>query len=113
WVRDRKKLLQIKDKKVTYYVRKEQCRCKVFMNGSLQIEQVVKQDSGQYRVTVYHQDGKLHTEEETEFIVQGFRKQKHHRHACPFSSFSEPVPQPILNAECINKTISVKCEARQ
>ncbi|XP_032844091.1 T-cell surface antigen CD2 isoform X2 [Tyto alba] len=95
WVRDRKKLLQIKDKKVTYYVRKEQCRCKVFMNGSLQIEQVVKQDSGQYRVTVYHQDGKLHTEEETEFIVQ------------------EPVPQPILNAECINKTISVKCEARQ
>ncbi|KAM7130899.1 T-cell surface antigen CD2 [Ciconia maguari] len=95
WLRDRKRLLQIKDKKVKYYVNKEQCRCKIFLNGTLQIEQVVKEDSGKYSVTVYQQDGKLKAEEDTMFIVQ------------------EPVPQPILSAECVNKTVSVKCEVKQ
>uniref|UniRef100_A0A8D0F8G4 Immunoglobulin I-set domain-containing protein n=1 Tax=Strix occidentalis caurina TaxID=311401 RepID=A0A8D0F8G4_STROC len=71
WLKDRKKLIQIKDKKVKYYVNKEQCRCKIFLNGTLQIEQVVKEDSGKYTVTVYHQDGKLNREEDTMFIVQG------------------------------------------
>ncbi|XP_074716983.1 T-cell surface antigen CD2 isoform X1 [Strix uralensis] len=94
WLKDRKKLIQIKDKKVKYYVNKEQCRCKIFLNGTLQIEQVVKEDSGKYTVTVYHQDGKLNREEDTMFIVQ------------------EPVPQPILSAECMNKTVSVKCEVK-
>ncbi|XP_074672933.1 T-cell surface antigen CD2 isoform X1 [Strix aluco] len=94
WLKDRKKLIQIKDKKVKYYVNKEQCRCKIFLNGTLQIEQVVKEDSGKYTVTVYHQDGKLNREEDTMFMVQ------------------EPVPQPILSAECMNKTVSVKCEVK-
>ncbi|CAM9642639.1 unnamed protein product [Bubo scandiacus] len=94
WLKDRKKLIQIKDKKVKYYMNKEQCRCKLFLNGTLQIEQVVKEDSGKYTVTVYHQDGKLNREEDTMFIVQ------------------EPVPQPILSAECMNKTVSVKCEVK-
>ncbi|KAM6213908.1 T-cell surface antigen CD2 [Sarcoramphus papa] len=95
WLRDRKKLLQIKDKKVKYYVNKDECRCKIFLNGTLQIEQVVKEDSGKYTVTVYQRDGKLKAEEDTMFIVQ------------------EPVPQPILSAECTNKTVSVKCEVKQ
>ncbi|XP_010021169.1 PREDICTED: T-cell surface antigen CD2, partial [Nestor notabilis] len=95
WVKNRKRLLQIKDRKVKYYVNKEQCRCKIFLNGTLQIEQAVKEDSGQYTVTVYEQDGKLKAEEHTMFIVQ------------------EPVPQPILSAECVNKTISIKCEVKQ
>lgn len=95
WLRDRQRLLQIKDKKVKYYVNKDRCRCKIFLNGTLQIEQVVKEDSGKYTVTVYQQDGKLTAEEETIFIVQ------------------EPVPQPILSAECVNKTVSVKCEVKQ
>ncbi|XP_075026065.1 T-cell surface antigen CD2 isoform X2 [Calonectris borealis] len=95
WLRDRQRLLQIKDKKVKYYVNKDRCRCKIFLNGTLQIEQVVKEDSGKYTVTVYQQDGKLKAEEETMFIVQ------------------EPVPQPILSAECVNKTVSVKCEVKQ
>ncbi|XP_074014435.1 T-cell surface antigen CD2 [Numenius arquata] len=95
WVRDRTKLLQIKDRTVKYYANKEQCRCKVFPNGTLQIQQVVKEDSGKYTVTVYQQDGKLETEENTMFIVQ------------------EPVPQPIISSECRNKTISVKCEVKQ
>ncbi|KFQ57322.1 hypothetical protein N333_05143, partial [Nestor notabilis] len=111
WVKNRKRLLQIKDRKVKYYVNKEQCRCKIFLNGTLQIEQAVKEDSGQYTVTVYEQDGKLKAEEHTMFIVQGERN--HLRSACPFSSFSEPVPQPILSAECVNKTISIKCEVKQ
>ncbi|KFO73450.1 hypothetical protein N303_03301, partial [Cuculus canorus] len=111
WLRDRKRFLQIKDKKVKYYVNKDQCRCKVFLNGTLKIERVMKEDSGKYTVTVYEQDGKLKAEEDIMFIVQG--EKNHLRCACPFSSFSEPVPQPILTAECRNKTISVKCEAKQ
>ncbi|XP_057266508.1 T-cell surface antigen CD2 isoform X2 [Pezoporus wallicus] len=95
WMKDRKRLLQIKDRKVKYYVNKEQCRCKIFLNGTLQIEQAVKEDSGNYTVTVYEQDGKRKAEEHTVFIVQG------------------PVPQPILSAECMNKTIFVKCEVKQ
>lgn len=95
WLRDRNKLLQIKDNKVKYYAKKEQCRCKVFLNGTLQIQQVVKEDSGKYKVTVYEPDGRLKAEEYTMFIVQ------------------EPVPQPILSAECGNKTVSVKCEVKQ
>ncbi|XP_074959019.1 T-cell surface antigen CD2 [Phalacrocorax aristotelis] len=93
WLRDKVKLLQIKDNKVRYYVNKEQCRCKIFPNGTLQIEQVVKEDSGEYKVIVYQKDGKLKAEENTMFIVQ------------------EPVPQPVLSAECRNKT--VKCEVKQ
>lgn len=31
----------------------------------------------------------------------------------PFSSFSEPVPVPVISAECINKTVSVKCQVQQ
>ncbi|KFO90112.1 hypothetical protein N320_00351, partial [Buceros rhinoceros silvestris] len=111
WLRDKKKLLQLKDKNVKYYVNKSQCRCKLFLNGTLQIERVVKEDSGNYTVTVYQQDGKLKAEQDTEFIVLGERN--HLSHACPFSSFSEPVPQPILSAECINKIVSVKCEVKQ
>ncbi|XP_069725766.1 T-cell surface antigen CD2 [Phaenicophaeus curvirostris] len=95
WLRDRKRFLQIKDRKVKYYVNKEQCRCKIFLNGTMQIEQVRKEDSGKYTVTVYQQDGRLKAEEDLMFIVQ------------------EPVPQPILTAECRNKTVSVKCEAKQ
>ncbi|KAM9277768.1 T-cell surface antigen CD2 [Cariama cristata] len=95
WTRDGTRLLQIKDNKVKYYVNKEQCRCKIFVNGTLQIQQVVKEDSGKYRVTVYQQNGKLKAEEDTMFIVQ------------------DPVPQPILSAECMNKTVSVKCEVKQ
>uniref|UniRef100_A0A672U5B0 Immunoglobulin I-set domain-containing protein n=1 Tax=Strigops habroptila TaxID=2489341 RepID=A0A672U5B0_STRHB len=82
WVKDRKRLLQLKDRKVKYYVNKEQCRCKIFLNGTLHIEQVVKEDSGQYTVTVYEQDGKLKAEEHTMFIVQGefllFPYKSHH-----------------------------------
>ncbi|XP_009638777.1 T-cell surface antigen CD2 [Egretta garzetta] len=95
WQRDQKRLLQIKDNIVKYYVTRDQCRCTVFLNGTLQIERVVKEDSGKYTVTVYHPDGKLKVEEDTMFIVQ------------------EPVPVPVISAECINKTVSVKCQVQQ
>ncbi|KAM9246333.1 T-cell surface antigen CD2 [Leptosomus discolor] len=95
WLRGRKRLLQLKDKKVKYYVKKEQCRCKVFLNGTLHIEQVAKEDSGKYSVTVYQQDGKFEAEEDTMLIIQ------------------KPVPQPILSVECMNKTVFVTCEVKQ
>lgn len=47
------------------------------------------------------------------FSKKVFKRKNHLRHACPFSSFSEPVPQPILSAECTNKIVSVKCEVKQ
>ncbi|XP_067145899.1 T-cell surface antigen CD2 [Apteryx mantelli] len=94
WMRD-KKLLQIKDMITKYYVNKDQCRCKIFLNGTLQIEQLVKNDSGKYTVLVYGQDGKLKTEEDTMLIVQ------------------EPVPQPNLSVDCVNGSVLVTCEGKQ
>ncbi|KFO08259.1 hypothetical protein N312_04068, partial [Balearica regulorum gibbericeps] len=111
WLKDKKKMLQLKNNSVKYYVNKEQCRCKILPNGTLQIDQVVKEDSGNYMVTVYQEDGKLKAEEAIMFIVQGERN--HFRCACPFSSFSDPVPQPVLSAQCVNKTASVMCEVKQ
>ncbi|XP_010003812.1 PREDICTED: T-cell surface antigen CD2-like [Chaetura pelagica] len=95
WWRDGKKWLQIKDNNVKYYVSKTHCRCKLFVNGTLKIDSVVKEDSGKYTVFVYNRDGTLQAENYTVVIVE------------------EPVPQPILSAECLNKTVSVKCEVKQ
>ncbi|KAK2529829.1 Cd2 [Columba livia] len=170
WLRDRKKLLQLKDNKVKYYVNKDQCRCKVFLNGTLRIERVVKEDSGKYTVTVYQKDGKLSAEEDKTFIVQATRFLRGPKQAamsmimlkqggcgwphCSTAGYAgtpgalswsstmgvglclqehpaarnllwecsnlherlfekEPVPQPILSSECINKSASVKCEVKQ
>uniref|UniRef100_A0A8C3BCW0 Immunoglobulin domain-containing protein n=1 Tax=Cairina moschata TaxID=8855 RepID=A0A8C3BCW0_CAIMO len=95
WSRNDQRLLQIKNKKIKYYTDSKGCRCYVLSNGTLQILNVVKEDSGTYTVLVYHEDGKLKAEEKTALIVQ------------------EPVPQPIIYAECINKTTAVKCEVKQ
>lgn len=40
-------------------------------NGTLQIQRLEKEDSGNYMVTVYQQDGKLKAEENIMFLVQG------------------------------------------
>uniref|UniRef100_A0A8C3J2L5 T-cell surface antigen CD2 n=1 Tax=Calidris pygmaea TaxID=425635 RepID=A0A8C3J2L5_9CHAR len=45
--------------------------------------------------------------------MEVFKRRNQIRRACPFSSFSEPVPQPILSFECRNKNVSVKCEVKQ
>ncbi|TRZ23344.1 hypothetical protein HGM15179_003761 [Zosterops borbonicus] len=63
-------------------------------NGTLQIQRLEKEDSGNYMVTVYQRDGKLKAEENIMFLVQ------------------DPVPQPILTGDCVNKSVSVKCEAK-
>ncbi|GAB0177856.1 T-cell surface antigen CD2 [Grus japonensis] len=95
WLKDKQKMLQLKNNNVKYYVNKEQCRCKILPNGTLQIERVVKEDSGNYTVMVYQQDGKLKAEEVMKFIVL------------------DPVPQPVLSAQCVNKTATVMCEVKQ
>ncbi|OXB59864.1 hypothetical protein ASZ78_009320 [Callipepla squamata] len=94
WSRGNERLLQIKDKKINYYVEKVRCRCKVLLNGTLRIERLVKEDSGIYKVAAYDKNGKLKADETIVLIVL------------------EPVPQPILNAECINKTLYVKCAVK-
>ncbi|KFP70556.1 hypothetical protein N310_11546, partial [Acanthisitta chloris] len=111
WKRDGQSLIQMKDNILKYYVNKNVCRCKILPNGTLQIQQVEKKDSGNYTGTAYRKDGKWIAEEHIMFFVQGERN--HLRCACPFSLFSEPVPQPILSAECVNKTVFVKCEVKQ
>nr|XP_031361721.1 T-cell surface antigen CD2 [Lonchura striata domestica] len=95
WTRGGQRLVQIKDNKTKHFVNKEQCRCAILRNGTLQIQRVEKVDSGNYTVMVYQKDGKLKAEENVIFFVQ------------------EPVPQPVLIAECRNKSVSVKCEAKQ
>lgn len=45
--------------------------------------------------------------------MEAFKRRNHVTHACPFPSFPEPVPQPILVGECRNKSVSVKCETKQ
>ncbi|NXJ08976.1 CD2 protein, partial [Odontophorus gujanensis] len=109
WSRGNERILQIKDKKINYYVEKVRCRCKVLLNGTLRIEQLVKEDSGIYKVTAYDKNGKLKADETIVLIVLGERNNI--RPVSPIS-FSEPVPQPILNAECINKTLHVKCAVK-
>ncbi|XP_071419947.1 T-cell surface antigen CD2 [Pithys albifrons albifrons] len=95
WKKDGKRLGMIKNNEVKYYVNKDECRCAILQNGTLQIRHVVKGDTGNYTVTVHEKDGKFKAEEATLFFVQ------------------DPVPQPILNGECVNKTAFVKCEVNQ
>lgn len=40
-------------------------------NGTLQIQRLAKEDSGNYTVVVYQKDGKLKAEENTTLFVQG------------------------------------------
>ncbi|NWY17578.1 CD2 protein, partial [Aphelocoma coerulescens] len=112
WTKGGQRLVQIKNGRTRHYVNKDQCRCAMLRNGTLQIQRLEKADSGNYTVLVYQQDGKLKAEENIMFFVQGFQKEKA-CHMCSFPSFSEPVPQPILSAECRNKNVSVKCEVKQ
>ncbi|NWW78848.1 CD2 protein, partial [Climacteris rufus] len=111
WRKGGQRLVQMKENTAKHYVNRDQCRCMILRNGALQIKHLVKEDSGNYTVVVYQQDGKLKAEENIVFVVQGERN--HLRCACPFPSLSEPVPQPILSTECENKTVSVKCEVKQ
>ncbi|KFO57455.1 hypothetical protein N302_03496, partial [Corvus brachyrhynchos] len=111
WTKGGQRLVQIKNDRTRHYVNKDQCRCAMLRNGTLQIQRLEKADSGNYTVLVYQQDGRLKAEENIMFFVQGERN--HVTCGCSFPSFSEPVPQPILNAECRNKSVSVKCEVKQ
>ncbi|XP_021257935.1 T-cell surface antigen CD2 [Numida meleagris] len=95
WSKNNERLLQIKDKKIKYYVEKTRCRCKVLLNGTLRIEQLVKEDSGMYKVSAYDKNGVLKADKTIVLIIL------------------EPVPQPILSAECINKTLYVKCAVKK
>ncbi|KAI1242420.1 hypothetical protein IHE44_0005960, partial [Lamprotornis superbus] len=113
WNKGRQRLVQLKGNSTRYFVNREQCRCAMLRNGTLQIRRLGKEDAGNYTVMVYD-NGKLKAEENITFFVQGaFKRRNSLRCACPFPSFSEPVPQPILISECGNKNISVKCEAKQ
>ncbi|XP_066064243.1 T-cell surface antigen CD2-like isoform X2 [Chamaea fasciata] len=94
-MKGRQRLVQVKGTNVKYFVNREQCRCAVFRNRTLQIQRLEKGDSGNYTVVVYQQDGKLEAEENTMVFVQ------------------EPVPQPILTGDCGNKTVSVRCEVKR
>ncbi|NXE33946.1 CD2 protein, partial [Ptilorrhoa leucosticta] len=110
WTKGGQRLIQRKNNSARHFVNKVQCRCEMLQNGTLQIEHLVKEDSGNYRVMVYGKDGKLKAEENIMFFVQG---ETMSHVACSFPSFPEPVPQPILSAECRNKNVSVKCEVKQ
>ncbi|KAL2311619.1 hypothetical protein Nmel_003349 [Mimus melanotis] len=94
WNKGRQRLVQLKGNSTRYFVNKEQRRCAMLRNGTLQIQRLAKEDGGNYTVMVYL-EGKLKAEENKMLFVQ------------------EPVPQPVLIFECGNKNVSVKCEAKQ
>ncbi|XP_005038906.2 PREDICTED: T-cell surface antigen CD2 [Ficedula albicollis] len=94
WSRGRQRLVQLRGSSTKHFVNKEQCRCAMLHNRTLQIRRLQAEDSGTYTVMAYLQ-GKLQAEENITLFVQ------------------EPVPQPILISKCGNKNISVKCEAKQ
>lgn len=70
-MKGRQRIVQLKGANAKYFVSKEQCRCAILRNGTLQIQHLEKEDGGNYTVTVYQQDGKLHTEENIMFVVLG------------------------------------------
>nr|XP_026651618.1 T-cell surface antigen CD2 isoform X1 [Zonotrichia albicollis]XP_026651619.1 T-cell surface antigen CD2 isoform X1 [Zonotrichia albicollis]XP_026651620.1 T-cell surface antigen CD2 isoform X1 [Zonotrichia albicollis] len=94
WRKGTQRLVQIRDNRAKHFVNKEQCRCAILRNGTLEIQRLEKEDSGNYTVQVYQKNGQLKAEESIMLLVQ------------------EPVPQPILMAECRNKSVSIKCEAK-
>ncbi|XP_064583598.1 T-cell surface antigen CD2 [Zonotrichia leucophrys gambelii] len=94
WRKGTQRLVQIRENKAKHFVNKEQCRCAILRNGTLEIQRLEKEDSGNYTVQVYQKNGQLKAEESIMLLVQ------------------EPVPQPILMAECRNKSVSIKCEAK-
>ncbi|KAM7032132.1 T-cell surface antigen CD2 [Passerculus sandwichensis] len=94
WKKGTQRLVQIRDNRAKHFVNKEQCRCAILRNATLEIQRLQKEDSGSYTVQAYQKDGQLKAEESIMLLVQ------------------EPVPQPILMAECRNKSVSVKCEAK-
>lgn len=70
WTKGGQRLVQLRGTNTKYFVNREQCRCAMLRNGTLQIQRLQKEDSGNYTVMVY-QDGKLKAEENTIFFVQG------------------------------------------
>ncbi|XP_019381249.1 PREDICTED: T-cell surface antigen CD2 isoform X2 [Gavialis gangeticus] len=93
WSKEGHMIAKLINSSIVYYANKEKY-C-LFGNGTLKIEQLVQQDSGNYTAEVYHSDG---TQSETKNIVL---------------SFVERVPQPLLTWDCTRKQLKLTCEVKQ
>lgn len=71
WRKGTQRLVQIRDNKTKPFVSKEKCRCAILRNGTLQIQRLEKEDSGNYTVQVYDKDGQLKAEGSIMLFVQG------------------------------------------
>ncbi|KAM7179820.1 T-cell surface antigen CD2 [Macrochelys suwanniensis] len=86
-------LMKVKNSTVKTYRDKE--KYNLFFNGTLKIDRLVEEDSGNYKVTVYDDRGSLQVEKNLTLSVQ------------------EIVSKPEIKRTCSQKSITVKCEVKQ
>ncbi|XP_034647769.1 T-cell surface antigen CD2 [Trachemys scripta elegans] len=93
WLKNSSRLAKDKGSDVRYY--KAGKKYELFPNGTLKINRLVEEDSGNYKVTVYNSTGNLQVEEN--FIL----------------SVQEMVTKPEIKWTCSQKSITVTCEVKQ
>ncbi|XP_005313398.2 T-cell surface antigen CD2-like isoform X1 [Chrysemys picta bellii] len=93
WLKNILPLTKGKGSVVKYYKDKE--KYEQFPNGTLKIDHLVEEDSGNYKVTVYNDTGSLQVEENLILSVQ------------------EMVTKPEIKWTCSQKSIKVTCEVKQ
>ncbi|XP_043365845.1 T-cell surface antigen CD2 isoform X2 [Dermochelys coriacea] len=92
WLKNASFLVKVKNSTMKYYREKE--KYKMFHNGTLQIDHLVEEDRGNYKVNVYDK-GKLQIEKNLNL------------------SFQEIVSKPEIKWICLQNSIKVTCEVNQ
>ncbi|XP_065275146.1 T-cell surface antigen CD2 [Emys orbicularis] len=93
WLKNSLRLTKGKGSDVKYY--KDGEKYEQFPNGTLKIDRLVEEDSGNYKVTVYSGEGTLQVEKNFILKVQ------------------EMVSKPEIKWTCSQKSITVTCEVKQ
>uniref|UniRef100_A0A452HX52 Immunoglobulin domain-containing protein n=1 Tax=Gopherus agassizii TaxID=38772 RepID=A0A452HX52_9SAUR len=93
WLKNSFRLTKGNSSGVKYY--KDKNKYEMFPNGTLKIDHLVEEDSGNYKVTVYDGMGNLQVEKNLILSVQ------------------EMVSKPEIKWTCSQKLINVTCEVKQ
>uniref|UniRef100_A0A8C0GK09 Immunoglobulin subtype domain-containing protein n=1 Tax=Chelonoidis abingdonii TaxID=106734 RepID=A0A8C0GK09_CHEAB len=93
WLKNLFRLTKGNSSDVKYY--KDEKKYEMFPNGTLKIDHLVEEDSGNYKVTVYNDMGSLQVEKNFILRVQ------------------EMVSKPEIKWTCSQKLINVTCEVKQ
>ncbi|XP_039375807.1 T-cell surface antigen CD2 isoform X1 [Mauremys reevesii] len=93
WLKDSLRLTKGKGSDVKY--NKDKKKYEMFPSGTLKINHLMEEDSGNYKVTVYNVMGSLQVEKNLNLCVQ------------------EMVSKPEIKWTCTQKLINVTCEVKQ